>query len=41
MNNQQQNELKKRFEIGDLIGAERICLELYEKNQNNLHAIKN
>ena len=41
MNNHIFEELKKKIEIQDFIGAEKICLQLFEKQPNSLHAIKN
>ena len=41
MNNPLFLEIKKRFETNDLVGAEILCLKVYEQDKKNIHAIKN
>ena len=41
MNNRLFNEIKHRFEQNDLIGAEILCLKVYEQDKKNIHAVKN
>ena len=40
MNNPLFLEIKKRFETNDLVGAEILCLKVYEQDKKNIHAIK-
>lgn len=41
MNNPLFLEIKKRFETNDLVGAEILCLKVYEQDKKNIHAVKN
>ena len=41
MNNPLFLEIKNKFETNDLVGAEILCLKVYEQDKKNIHAIKN